>query len=61
MTNIWIIKGYKGFNDCDGECDYNINYELEIDDKLNKEDIQQMLFNKYKKYRNIVLSITKKE
>lgn len=61
MINTWIIKGYKGFDDCDGVCDYNLDYELDVDDKINKEEIEQMLFNKYKKYRTVVLNITKKE
>ena len=56
-TNLWSIKGYKGRDDFEFGDNYNIDYLLEIDQKISKQEVEQMLFFKYKNYRIVSLKI----
>jgi hypothetical protein len=57
--NIWNIKGYKGFDDCDGESDYNTSFEVAMDSRFTKDMVLDVFMNYYgKKYRSVELGAT---
>ena len=45
--NIWNVKGYSGFWDCDGKQDYNLDYDFAISDVFSKEEIIELLTIKH--------------
>ena len=60
-VNKWRVRGYSGFDDFDGFEDCNINYVLYIDKKIKKNEVEKMLFERYKKNRTTVLDINIEE
>jgi hypothetical protein len=53
--NIWNIKGYVGFYDCDGPSDYNVNINLILNSTYTKKDVINMFCEKHKDKRNVVI------
>lgn len=56
--NIWLIEGYCGFDNYDGSEDNNFHIKVAIDSRFKKEDIQELIVAKTKKYRSVAFSIT---
>ena len=58
---VWEISGYKGKNDYDGPQDDNFGFEVLMDSRFSKEDVEEIFFNKYsKKYRSVALKAIKR-
>jgi hypothetical protein len=57
-TKTWTIEGYIGFNDYDGPSDNNLSFIMEMDKSVSKEEIEYLLFSRYKRYRTIVLNVS---
>ena len=53
--NIWNIKGYVGFYDCDGPNDYNVNTNLILNSTYTKKDVIDVFCEKHKGKRNVVI------
>lgn len=59
--NKWRIIGYIGFSDYEGKEDNNLNISMKMDATVTKHELETLLLERYKKYRNIVLNIYKEE
>lgn len=60
MTNTWKVSGYCGWSDYDGPADNNLNFEIEMDKSVTKDELETLLFNRFgKKYRCVVLNCVK--
>ena len=55
----WRITGYIGFSDYDGIQDNNLDIQMEMDGTVTKHELEALLFERYKKYRNVVLHCQK--
>jgi hypothetical protein len=53
-AKVWKVFGYKGNDDCDGPADYNFHFEVLMDARFSKEDVQDIFANRFsKKYRSV--------
>ena len=57
---IWEVSGYKGKNDYDGPQDDNFGFEVLMDSRFTKEEVEEIFFSRYgKKYRSVALKAVK--
>ena len=57
-ANIWKITGYKGHNDYDGPEDNNINFNIIMDSRFTKKDIEKIMSQYWSQfYRTVAIKI----
>ena len=57
--NMWRISGYKGFDNYDGPSDDNMHFDVFLDSRFNKEDVEEIFLNRFsKKHRTVALEAT---
>jgi hypothetical protein len=55
-ANVWRITGYRGSNDYDGPEDDNTKLDIIFDGRLNKKDVEDILFYYWgQKYRSVAI------
>jgi hypothetical protein len=59
MVKMWLITGYKGCADYDGQSNDNICFEVLMDARFTKEDVEEIFFNRFsKKHRTVAIKAT---
>ena len=56
-TKTWRIIGYVGRSDYDGPSDDNLDFKLELDASVTKDEVLEILETRYKKYRTRVFKL----
>ena len=60
-AKIWNISGYKGWDDYDGPGDNNMNFNVILDARFTKEEVEEIFVNRYtKKHRVVVVEAQEK-
>ena len=58
-VKMWRITGYKGFDNYDGPSDNNMCFEVLMDARFKKEEVEEIFLNRFsKKHRTVALSAT---
>lgn len=61
-VTIWNIVGYKGYDECDGEWEYNINVQVALDSRFKKDEVVNIFLTHFsKKYTYVELNAIKIE
>ena len=56
-TKTWRVIGYVGRSDYDGPSDDNLDFKLELDASITKDEVLEILETRYKKYRTGVFKL----